>query len=151
MKQDPLLDGVREQMKPGIITRDGFLGDDARQLATILDEDQATVNRLGLDHETIATRLRQLMQKAREGLGTDVEVDGKLLVRADDVRGDLPCPWPHGGLYAKTNVRVRNIETGDTLMFTGLQIHLIGAHGFYEGRGSRFRLEPEKLKRILGL
>lgn len=138
-------------MKPGVITRDGFLGDDPRRLAAILDDDQAAVNRLGLDHAAVAAALCRLLEESRKGLGTDVEVDGKFLVRSDDVRGKLPCPWRHEGLYHKTNVHVKNIQTGGALTFTALQIHLIEAHGFYEGRGSLFRLDPAKLKEVLEL
>ena len=43
------------------------------------------------------------------------------------------------------------IESGKTLTFTGLQIHLVEAHGFYEGRGSRYRLDPARLKEVLEL
>ena len=89
---------------------------------------------------------------SREGfLGTEVLVDNKFLVSADDVRGRLPCPWGHKGLYAKTNVRVKNLENNEGIIFTGLHLHMIEAHGFYEGRGSSFRLDPEKLKRALDL
>jgi hypothetical protein len=35
------------------------------------------------------------------------------------------------------------------MSFTDLHIHLIGVHGFYEGRGTPFRLEPGDLVAIL--
>jgi len=151
MKQDPFLNAVEERMRSGFITREGFLGTDARRLLDILTQDQAEVNRLGLEHQQIADKLKHLLEKGREGLGTDVLVEDKFLVWADDVRGKLPCPWGHKGLYPKTNVRVKNLENNEKIVFTGLQIHMIEAHGFYEGRGSSFRLDPEKLKRVLDL
>ena len=151
MKQDPFLNAVEERMRSGFITREGFLGTDTRRLLDILTEDQAEINRLGLENQQIADKLKYLLEKGRQVLGTDVIVDGRFLVRADDVRGRLPCPWGHKGLYPKTNVCVKNIENNEKMVFTGLQIHMIEAHGFYEGRGSSFRLDPEKLKRILDL
>ncbi len=36
-------------------------------------------------------------------------------------------------------------------MWTGLGMHVIAEHGFYEGRGSPFRIELEQAKRALGL
>jgi hypothetical protein len=35
------------------------------------------------------------------------------------------------------------------VQWSDLSIHLIGAHGFFEGRGSFFRLEPAELVAIL--
>jgi hypothetical protein len=151
MKQDPFLEAVEGRMRRGFITKEGFLGKDTRQLVEILIEDEAAVNRLGLANEEVAQRLRYFLEKAREGLGTEVLVEGKFLVSADDVRGRLPCPWGHRGLYPKTNVRLRNIENNMEIVFTGLQIHMIAAHGFYEGKGSAFRLEPDVLKEALDL
>jgi len=151
MKQDPYLDGVERRMRRGIITKEGFLGKDTRRLVDILIEDEAAVNRLGLDHKGIADRLRYFLEKGKEGLGTEVLVEGKFLVSADDVRGRLPCPWAHRGLYPKTNVHLKNIENNLEIIFTGLHIHMIEEHGFYEGKGSAFRLEPPILKEALGL
>ncbi|MHC4591813.1 MAG: hypothetical protein ACYS8L_03845 [Planctomycetota bacterium] len=53
MRQPPLLKMVQDRMRPGLITRDGFLGTDRRQLLEILEEDQNTVSALGLRHEQI--------------------------------------------------------------------------------------------------
>ncbi|NQT54365.1 hypothetical protein HQ576_20070, partial [bacterium] len=39
---------------------------------------------------------------------------------------------------------------GATLRFTALSIHLIRAHGFYQGRGAPYRLEPTQLAELLG-
>ena len=151
MKQDPYLDDVEKRMRRGFITKEGFLGKDTRRLIEILIEDEAAVNRLGLDHARIADRLRYFLQKGKEGLGTEVLVEGKFLVLADDVRGRLPCPWAHSGLYPKTNVYLRNIENNLEIIFTGLHIHMIQVRGFYEGKGSGFRLEPALLKEALAL
>lgn len=151
MKQDPYLNAVEKQMKSGYITKEGFLGTDTRRLIDILNDDQATVNELGIDHEQIAARLKYLLEKAKEGLGTEVLVDDRFLVMADDVRGRLSCPWGHKGMYPKTNVHLKNIQNNEEIIYTALHIHLIGSHGFYEGRGSRFRLDPQKLKKVLDL
>jgi len=43
------------------------------------------------------------------------------------------------------------MDTGEEIRWTELQIHLIEAHGFYEGKGSVWRVSPSKLGRVLGL
>ena len=40
-------------------------------------------------------------------------------------------------------------EKDKEITFTDLHIHLIGSHGFYEGKGSLFRLNPEELVVII--
>jgi len=149
MKQTPEMDAIQRQMRPGVITRDGFLGSDARKLADILEFDNAEVNRLGLTHEGIAARMRELRDAGRKGIGLATRVDPHFEVRVDSVRGKLPCPFGHAGLVQKMNTTVRNLAGGREITYTDLNIHMIGGHGFYEGRGSAFRLEPSELKEIL--
>ena len=54
MKQSIQLTRIQEQMKPGIITLDGFLGTDTRNLIDILVEDDGIVRRTGRTHRAIA-------------------------------------------------------------------------------------------------
>ena len=149
MKQSPQLQKAQEKMQPGVITRDGFLGSDQRNLIDILTQDDATVKRMGLSHVEIASRMRKLRNEGMKGLGDFISVPPHFEVRVDSVRGKLPCPFGHPGLVRKTNITVRNLETGDEITFTDMNIHMIEAHGFYEGKGAPFRLEPEKLAAAL--
>ncbi len=151
MKQSAKDDAIQEQMRPGVITRDGLLGRDPRKLRDILDADDAAVRRLGLTHAGIAARLRELRDAGARGLGQAVTVEGRFDVRVDSARGGLPCPFLHEGLYAKEFVEVHNLRTGERLVYSELSMHLIEAHGFYEGEGSPFRLEPAALARVLEL
>ncbi len=149
MKQSPDLNLVERDMQPGVITLDGFLGSDRRSLAEILDEDDNAVRRLGLTHGQIADRLEHFTQAAMKGLGMPVVVDEVYEVHVDSVRGVLPCPWRHAGVYPKSNAFLKNLETGETLAWTELSVHLIRAHGFYQGRGNPFRIEPAGAKQVL--
>jgi len=151
MKQTPAMDEIQRQMQPGIITRDGFLGRDRRKLVDILDDDNAEVNRLGLTHEAIARRMRELRDAGRKGIGLATRVGQGFEVQVDSVRGKLPCPFGHAGLVQKINTTVKNLASGREITYTDLNIHMIGEHGFYEGRGSAFRLEPSHLKEILAI
>lgn len=151
MKQTPEMEKIQAQMQPGVLTRDGFLGSDRRKLADILDADDAEVNRLGLTHEGIAARMRELRDAGKKGIGLPIRVGGDFEVRVDSVRGKLPCPFGHAGLFQKMNTTVRNLAGGGEVTYTDLNIHMIGEHGFYEGRGSGFRLEPAELKEILAV
>lgn len=138
-------------MKPGIITRDGFLGTDARNLIDILVEDDALVKRMNLDHQSIAQRMIELRDAGLRGLGNFISVEPHYEIRVDSVRGKLPCPFGDPGVFPKTNTVVRNLENNREITYTDLNIHMIMAHGFYEGRGSPFRLEPDDLVYILDI
>ncbi|GAB4270299.1 MAG: hypothetical protein Kow0092_24580 [Deferrisomatales bacterium] len=150
MKQPPHLARAQARMAPGVLTMDGFLGPDARDLVEILEDDDGEVRRLGLTHQAIAAALERLTRKATEALGA-LTREGVYEVCACETRGGLPCPFGHPGLYEKTVIEARRTDTGQKLLWTVLQVHLIGAHGFYQGKGSYFRIEPAELAAFLGL
>ncbi len=148
--QSPEMDEVEKRMASCRPWHLGFLGRDTRKLIEILTADQAEVNALGLTHGDIARRLREITDAARRGWGEDpVCVEEKFLVRVQEARGSLPCPWGHPGLYGKSHVELKNSRTGEVLVWSELAIHLIEEHGFYQGQGSPYRLEPAAIKRVL--
>ena len=149
MKKADILNPIEQRLRDGTATREGFLGPDDQSLAAILRADDAAVRRRGLTHARIAQRLLALRQAGWEGLDEPVSVPPHFEVRVDAARGKLSCPFGDPGSFAKVNTTVRNLERGTKITFTDLNIHLIAAHGFYEGRGTPFRLDPEQLKDTL--
>ncbi len=148
MKRTPDDARVLERMRPGVLSGEGFLGTDPRPLADILAADQRTVERLGTTHAAIADRLGAVLEAARAGLGREVEI-GPLRAAFTDAMGRIPSPWPGEGVFPKGEVTVTDTRTGRTVRYTPLSLHLVRAHGFYEGRGSRYRLEPDLVARML--
>jgi hypothetical protein len=149
MKQPPELTKAENAMRPGVITKDGFLGTDNRHLIDILTEDEAEVARLGLTHEIIAERMRFFRNEGLKGEGLPVEIEGKFEVMVESVKGKLACPFGEPGMITKNNISVTNKETGRKIYFSDLDIHLIGRHGFYQGKGSPYRVSPKELKETL--
>ena len=149
MKQTVQMRMIQEKMKPGVITRDGFLGAEKRNLIDILIEDDETVKRMNLTHQIIANRMIELRDAGMQGLGDFISVEPHFEVRVDSVRGKLPCPFGDPGIFPKTNITVRNLNKNREILYTDLNIHLIYSHGFYEGKGSPFRLDPKDLVEIL--
>lgn len=148
MKMTPELLKARENMEPGIITAEGFLGSDSRNLSTILDEDAQLMRLLNLDPAELAGKFRHFMEEGRKGLGEPVTVDSDWLVKTDEARGHLACPW-EDGIFRKINVTVQRKDTGEKIFFTDLSIHLLEVHGFLEGLESSFRLDPESVQKVL--
>ena len=118
-------------------------------LEEIMDGDAAELSSLGYTNEDVAARMKEITDRAREGLGTSVKFDDKREVTADDNRGQIVCPWPHAGRYFKTVTTVRRTDTGETLRWSELSHHFIEEHGFFQGKGSAFRLAPRSLVRVL--
>ena len=138
-------------MRAGSITGPGFLGDDERNLLDIIREDESKVKELGLTNETIADKLEILMKQGERGFGSPVKVDDRFVVIVEESRGYIPGPFRHGHLSKKVNVNVRNIALKEEIDYSPISIHLIREHGFYQGKGSTYRLDPEMLARMLEL
>jgi len=150
MRQSPEQDAIEKRLGPGKTSRDGFLGTDTRHLGEIIVEDDLSVKRLDLTHAAIVDRMRFFRDAAEEGFGGVVMVPPHFEVRSDSVRGKISCPFGHqGGGFAKNTVIVENTRLNKQVMYTDLTIHLIEAHGFYQGRGAYFRTDPAVLAEVL--
>jgi len=151
MKLSPRDRQITERMRPGVLCREGFLGRDRRTLSEILDADRSAVAGLDLTHERIAAELARALEAAMAGLGREVDLDERLRATWHEAMGRIPCPWGGCGTFPKGELELRDETSARRLVCTPLSIHLIAAHGFYQGRGSRYRLEPARLAELLGL
>lgn len=149
MKQTPELERIQKLMQPGVISKDGFLGNDTRNLADILDDDERLVANLGFTHESIANAMEDITNEGKETFGNPKMVRGFLQVTVESSMGKIASPF--GGLHNKENVVVLNTKTNETVRWTTLNIHMIRDYGFYEGKGSHFRVEPKDIAKILEL
>ncbi|MBN2790657.1 MAG: hypothetical protein JXR69_10750 [Candidatus Delongbacteria bacterium] len=149
MKQSPQLKKAEEAMKPGVITGEGFLGKDKRHLIDILIEDDAEVSRSGLSHDIIAEKMKFFKEEGIKGEGLPVCVGDNFEVIVESVRGKLACPFGEPGLISKNNIGVINTKIKQEIHFTDFHIHMIEEHGFYQGKGSPYRISPKELIEIL--
>lgn len=145
MKKSPQEKKLEDMLKSCKFSSSGFLGTDTRNLWEIIDQDATIVARSGKTMEEVAARMQYISNIGAEGLGDWVEVGGKLRVMVDDNRGFLPCPWPHHVRCLKRITTVINSETNTSVRWSELNIHLVKEHGFFEGLGSPFRIDPAVL------
>ncbi|MDC7240230.1 MAG: hypothetical protein PQJ50_07715 [Spirochaetales bacterium] len=150
MKMTPNMRKAQENMAPGVITADGFLGDDKRPLQDMIIDSEELLRHHGIDIENVVQILKDFMEEGRNGLGEPITVDEKWIVQTTEARGHLPCPF-EDGIHRKITTVVRNIELGESIMFSTISLHLLQKHHFLEGAGSPFRLEPVQLKKVLEL
>ncbi|MBN1126317.1 MAG: hypothetical protein JXA82_15020 [Sedimentisphaerales bacterium] len=151
MKQSPDMKKLEEVLRSGRIVHEGFLGNDPRSLVEIIESDLATVERLGLTCESIAKRMLELTEAARPRYGAWTEPQEHIRVRCEDVKGSIVCPWPHAGRFVKRITTVHRLDLDKSIQWTDLNTHMIAEHGFFEGKGSFFRLEPDLLAEIIFL
>lgn len=150
MKMPPDLLKAQENMAPGVITADGFLGVDKRPLIDIIEADEEKMRKLGLDFEAASEKMGRLLSEGRRGLGDPITVEAKWLVRTDEARGFLPCPF-EDGVFRKVTATVTHQRSNQTLIYSDLSLHLLDKHHFLQGKGASFRIEPEVLKEVLEL
>ena len=149
MKESPQNKKLEEMLRSSKLVADGFLGDDTRSISEIIDSDISDITGLGYTVGKIARRMREITNKAVLFLGNWIEIDKKRLAKVDEAKGSLVCPWPHSGRFDKRVTTVKLTESGQTIKYSDLNIHLIEEHGFFEGRSATFRLEPKKLIKII--
>jgi hypothetical protein len=146
MKQNPAEQAIRDRLEPGRISVEGFLGNDQRPLADIIVADTSEVEAAGLTVEQLGEFLETLHLIADEGWeGRVPAFDGKITVRSDETLGQIPCPFACGAHCHKAVIEVTNDKAEIIFRFTPLDAHLIREHGFFQGKGSAYRIAPAEL------
>jgi hypothetical protein len=136
---------------PSVFSAEGFLGSDKRSPEDIIRDDAATLARLGIDKSKLVDALRSACEAAERGLSTPVRLGGGVFAISRDWRGRTPSPFPGEGTFAKGDTVFTDDKTGETFSVSPLSLHLIDRHGFFQGRGSPYRVEPEVAARMMGL
>jgi hypothetical protein len=142
---------LEESMRPGQLSRGGFLGTEER-LEDVLKADDETVKRLGLTHDKIADRIEYFISAVNYPEREGQLIKGKYLVGGITYRGGQECPWRDAGFMmpdSSMDMFIINQELNEELRFPGAIVHLIRKHHFYEGKGSPYRVDPEKAARVL--
>jgi hypothetical protein len=149
MKETPQEKRVRARMMPGAITLSGFIGKDKRSLNAIISADEQELQRLERSAKELADRMQYFTDASFSTFDGTITIDGCYVVETEVTRGKLPCPYSHGGLFRKAVTKLTNTKKNVSVTWSSLNIHLIEAHHFFEGKGSTFRLEPAKLVEAL--
>lgn len=150
MKQNPKEKALRDNLEAGKLAKEGFLGDDPRPVDEIVATDLAELGALNLTQQQVAGRMRELTKKGLEGMGGPVEFGGYTLV-VEDYMGWMGCPFRDHRRAAKRITRATAAKGGRQMVWSDMSTHLIEHHGFFQGLGSPYRLEPVELADFLGL
>ncbi|NLJ81061.1 MAG: hypothetical protein GX335_08560 [Firmicutes bacterium] len=148
MKQAPDFLRIEENMRTGPLAAHDFLGSDERSLAAIIYHDRLLLEQLGLTAKDFAQRMRYFSSKAGADAGPQI-VDGKFAVERAEYIGRILCPFADNFQAPKAVITVVNKELGKKVVWSDLNVHLIEEHGFFEGEGAPFRIEPSFYAEVL--
>jgi hypothetical protein len=151
MKETPQDKSLEERMGASKFSGEGFLGTDHRPVDEIVADDLRALERLGVPPEKLLAALREVFERARAALGGEVVIRPGVTAIAHESRGAIPSPFRGDGVFEKGDVVVTDSATGEELVVTRLGLALIEKHRFFQGHGSRYRLDPERAARFLGL
>jgi len=150
MKQSPRDKKLEDMLRSGKLVAGGFMGTDRRHPIEVIEQDVVALENLGVTIHQLVQRMRELTDLAKPRLGSwIVDPSGKLRIKSEDFKGLLVCPWPHPGHYDKRITTVEHLQSGKQASWTDLNIHMIEQHGFFEGRGAFFRIEPREIVNLL--
>ncbi len=141
-------------MRPGASSDKGFLGRDEKLLAVLAADNQYVVEERGLTHQELAKHLHVLgaiglLQELRKEAGRPFVYHGRRFkVEATTTRGLQPSPFDDG-TKSGSNATVFNLDNGKKLGYALLVPHLIERYGFYEGKGTPYRVDPREALAVL--
>ncbi|MBD3320997.1 MAG: hypothetical protein GF350_07895 [Chitinivibrionales bacterium] len=151
MKQSPSENEFHKRLGPSKFSAQGFLGNDQRPVDEIIAEDARTLESLGITQKQMADSLADAFEKCRAGLGAEVELFPNVTGKFYESMGKIPSPFRGEGVFEKGEAVVTDAKSSEKIILTRLSINLIKKHCFFQGKGSRFRIDPNKAAEILRL
>jgi hypothetical protein len=151
MKKAPGDSLLHERLGPTKYSAQGFLGSDPRQIDEIIADDGRTCQDWGTAPAQIADALDAVFARAEAKFGAVVAISASISAVHADAKGFIPSPFPGEGTFQKGETIITNSATKEIFRVTRLSIHLIRNHGFFQGLGSKYRIEPERIALTLGL
>jgi hypothetical protein len=144
---------LEKRMRPGADSRAGFLGKDESLLEVLAADNRLVVDELGLSHQEIARHLRIIgaiaVKKAKEK-SLDIRYHGQTFRLSNSFsRGFQESPFDDG-TKTNCNTTLVNVGSGKKLTFSLLVPEMIERYGFYEGKGTPYRVDPRAVLDVLG-
>ena len=145
---------LEKVMRPGASSQKGFLGRDEKLLAVLAADNEYIVEERGLTHQELAKHLHVLgaigfWQARRKEAGNPFVYHGRRFkIEVTSTRGFQPSPF-EDGTKSGSNATLFNLDNGKKLEYALLVPHLIERYGFYEGKGTPYRVDPRSIVAVL--
>lgn len=146
---------LEKDMRPGEFSMAGFLGKDEKLLEVLGNDNEYVVDAQGMLHQELARHLYALEAVWHKLGGTSnskepvrcTYCDRRYEVRVDATRGHQKSPF-EDGTKTNTYVYLTNVDNGKKLEYSGLIPMMVERYGFYEGKGTSFRVEPKQIVEV---
>jgi hypothetical protein len=82
-------------------------------------------------------------------MGNPVQVTQQVKAIHHEALGRIPSPYPNDGTFQKGEALIEDASAGRSSLITPLAIHLIEKYGFFQGKESKYRIDPETAMDLL--
>lgn len=148
------INDLENKMHPGVLSVGGFLGINER-LVDVIKEDNDTLKHINVTHEQLSMKLKELITQALNS-SRDSYCTNIFKVKIIRYTGFQICPWSqnihqeqcsfgNGVDFGSINWTIYNKKKKLKMNGSGLAVHLIGDHHFFEGHSSPYRINPKEL------
>jgi hypothetical protein len=150
---------LEADMRPGQASGAGFLGKDERLLDVLAADNKFVVEEKKLTHQELAKHLlvvgavgiRHFSEAVKEGGSPEkaFRYHGReFKVSAALARGHQHSPF-EDGTKSNADITVLNVAGGKKLQYSLLVPYMIERYGFYEGKGTKYRVDPRDVLAVL--
>ena len=140
---------LEKDMRPGAYATKGFLGGEERLVELLAEDNGYVVDELGLTHQELGRHLRALGEISNKAGGKEFRYQGRRFKGSVRVsRWHQASPFRDGTITNGLTI-VDNLDNEKRLEYSLLMPDLIERYGFYEGKGTPYRLDPRKILEVL--
>lgn len=146
---------LETDMRPKKLSSAGFLGPEEKLLDVLAADNRYVVDEMGLSHQELARHLHALAAigdwlALHDKAGDEFVYHGKRFkALVEHARWSAKSPFDDG-TKSGSNATVTNTETGKRMRYGLLVPYMVERYGFYEGKGTPYRLEPQTVVDVLG-
>ena len=151
MQETPEDKALEARLGASKFSGEGFLGTDHRPVDEIVADDLRALLQLGVPVGRLLAALRAVFDQAQAAFGGEIDVRPGVTAVAHESMGRIPSPFHGDGVFEKGDVVLTDTASGEQIVLTPLGLALVEKHHFFQGRGSRYRIDPARAARMLGL
>jgi hypothetical protein len=142
---------LEKDMRPGAWSSAGFLGPHENLLDVLAQDNEVVLNELNTTHQEIALALRTMLaiSDAQSGGDPRFVYKGKIwLVNVERWMDSQGSPFMDG-TSTSIDVTITCVDNGKSIEYSALVPQMIERYGFYEGKGTKYRVEPRQIVDVL--
>jgi hypothetical protein len=147
------IEQLEKDMRPGaagdVGSQKGFLGKDEKLLDVLAEDNRYVVDELGLTHQELAKHLHALGEIGSRLKGEEFLYHGRRFrVEVRFFKGFQFSPF-HDDTKTSREAVVENLDNRKKIDFSLLVPHMIERYGFYEGKGTPYRIDPRAALEVI--